>query len=74
MTLGGGRDFDMELRIQLSIQHVAQVLRAAVAACGATGAGAARGAATKAVKSAPYSRCLWTRRLFQATLNHLTPV
>ena len=34
-------------------QFAARRLRAAVVACGAVGAGAARGAATKAVKSAP---------------------
>ena len=55
MTSGRDRDVDIELRLRTSLLHVAQILRAAVAACGATGAGAARGAATKAVKSAPYS-------------------
>ena len=72
-TSGRDRDVDIELRLRTSLLHVAQILRAAVAACGATGAGAARGAATKAVKSAPYSMCLWTRCSSQATLNHLTP-
>ena len=73
MTSGRDRDVDIELRLRTSLLHVAQILRAAVAACGATGVGAARGAATKAVKSAPYSMCLWTRCSSQATLNHLTP-
>ena len=35
------------------VSFAARSLRAAVVACGATGAGAARGAATKAVKRAP---------------------
>ena len=58
MTAGRDRDVDIELRLRTSLLHAAQILRAAVAACGATGAGAARGAATKAVKSAPLDAVL----------------